>query len=245
MRVMTRLGSTEATQEITRRLTHRASVYIYEPAVRIWHWLNALFIFVLIGSGYFLNAMLPAVAGNDTNTIPLFGFVRLIHITAGYGLAVGFLFRIYWAMVGNIYARQLFVFPFWRLQFWNDIWVGISWYLFLRKDPKMYLGHNPLAHFVTFFMITCLTTFMIATGMALYGLNAGPNSWQMAAFGWVLTLFPNAQDLHTWHRLGMWAFILYTTVHVYAAVREDIMSRQSMVSTMISGRRLFKDDLPW
>ena len=68
-----------------------------------------------------------------------------------------------WAIVGNIYARQLFVFPFWRAQFWNDIGVGIAWYLFLRKDPKMYLGHNPLAHFVTFFMITGLTTFMIAT----------------------------------------------------------------------------------
>ena len=29
---------------------------------------------------------------------------------------------------------------------------------------------------------------------------------------------------------------------IYAAIREDIMSRQSMVSTMISGTRTFKDD---
>jgi Ni/Fe-hydrogenase 1 B-type cytochrome subunit len=33
-------------------------------------------------------------------------------------------------------------------------------------------------------------------------------------------------------------------MHVYAAIREDIMSRQSMVSTMLSGWRLFKDDKP-
>ena len=32
--------------------------------------------------------------------------------------------------------------------------------------------------------------------------------------------------------------------HVYAAVREDIMSRQSIVSTMVSGVRTFKDDDP-
>ena len=102
------VGTTEATKEITSRLTHRASVYIYEPAVRIWHWLNALFVFILIGSGYFLSAQLPAVAGNDPGNLPLFGIIRLIHITAGYGLAVGFLFRVYWAVVGNIYARQLF-----------------------------------------------------------------------------------------------------------------------------------------
>jgi len=31
-------------------------------------------------------------------------------------------------------------------------------------------------------------------------------------------------------------------MHVYAALREDIMSRQSLISTMISGERMFKDD---
>jgi Ni/Fe-hydrogenase 1 B-type cytochrome subunit len=31
-------------------------------------------------------------------------------------------------------------------------------------------------------------------------------------------------------------------IHIYAAVREDIMSRQSLISTMVSGWRYFKDD---
>ena len=31
-------------------------------------------------------------------------------------------------------------------------------------------------------------------------------------------------------------------IHMYVAIREDIMSRQSLVSTMISGWRFFKDD---
>jgi len=33
-------------------------------------------------------------------------------------------------------------------------------------------------------------------------------------------------------------------LHVYAAIREDIMSRQSLISTMLSGWRMFKDDRP-
>ena len=33
-------------------------------------------------------------------------------------------------------------------------------------------------------------------------------------------------------------------IHVYVAIREDIMSRQSLISTMISGWRMFKDDKP-
>jgi Ni/Fe-hydrogenase 1 B-type cytochrome subunit len=31
-------------------------------------------------------------------------------------------------------------------------------------------------------------------------------------------------------------------IHVYVAIREDIMSRQSIISSMISGWRNFKDD---
>jgi Ni/Fe-hydrogenase 1 B-type cytochrome subunit len=42
----------------------------------------------------------------------------------------------------------------------------------------------------------------------------------------------------------MWAIVIFVMIHIYAAVREDIMSRQSMVSTMISGTRTFKDDDP-
>ena len=38
---------------------------------------------------------------------------------------------------------------------------------------------------------------------------------------------------------GGWRFT--PRFHVYVAIREDIMSRQSLISTMISGYRMFKD----
>jgi len=34
--------------------------------------------------------------------------------------------------------------------------------------------------------------------------------------------------------------IVFIILHVYAAIREDIMGRTSVVSTMISGHRTFK-----
>ncbi|KAF0136402.1 MAG: Ni/Fe-hydrogenase 1 B-type cytochrome subunit, partial [Rhodospirillaceae bacterium] len=60
-------------------------------------------------------------------------------------------------------------------------------------------------------------------------------------FGWVIPLFGQSQDVHSWHRMGMWMMIVFVILHVYAAIREDIMGRQSVVSTMISGYRTFKD----
>ncbi|NCW70369.1 MAG: Ni/Fe-hydrogenase, b-type cytochrome subunit, partial [Marivivens sp.] len=58
--------------------------------------------------------------------------------------------------------------------------------------------------------------------------------------GWV----GNTQILHSVHHLGMWFIVIFMIIHIYAAIREDILSRQSMVSTMISGTRTFKDDRP-
>jgi Ni/Fe-hydrogenase 1 B-type cytochrome subunit len=87
--------------------------------------------------------------------------------------------------------------------------------------------------------------FMMATGLALYGEGEGMGSWQYRWFsGWIIELFGNSQNVHTWHRVGMWAIVCFVLVHVYAALREDVMSRQSIVSTMISGWRTFKDRRP-
>ena len=57
----------------------------------------------------------------------------------------------------------------------------------------------------------------------------------------MFAIWPNSQDVHTYHHLGMWALVMFVTVHVYAAIREDIMSRQSIISSMISGERQFRE----
>ena len=86
---------------------------------------------------------------------------------------------------------------------------------------------------VTIFSVGSI--FMIVTGMALYAEGAGRGSLFDKVFGWVIPLTGNSQDLHTIHHLGMWVIILFVIMHVYAAIREDIMSRQTMISTMVSG----------
>lgn len=58
-------------------------------------------------------------------------------------------------------------------------------------------------------------------------------------------MFGQSQDVHTFHHLGMWYIIVFVIFHVYVVIREDIMSRQSMVSSMIFGWRIFKDHRGW
>lgn len=226
------------------RIEVHETVYVYEAPVRLWHWINAACIVVLCLSGWFIGNPPPTMGGGEASDHFLFGYIRFAHFAAGYILAVGFIGRIYWAIVGNQHARQIFYVPLWRAQFWKEVFIELGWYFFIIAKPKKYIGHNPLAHLTMFFGFTLMTVFMICTGFALYAEGAGQGSWQWSMFSWVLNLFGDSQNLHTWHHAGMWAMVLFVMIHVYAAIREDIMSRQSMVSTMISGERMFKDNRP-
>lgn len=217
------------------------AVYVYEAPLRIWHWVNALAITVLAISGYFIASPLPTMPGEASDHF-LMGYIRFAHFAAGYVLAIGFLFRIYWAVMGNSHARQLFLPPLLSAKYWGGVWHEIKWYAFIVKEPHKYVGHNPLAALVMHFMFLWMLVFMIITGFALYGEGTGMDSWQYTLFSsWVIPLFGQSQDVHTWHHLIMWVILCFVIIHVYVAIREDIMSRQSMVSTMISGWRMFKD----
>lgn len=220
------------------------AVYVYEAPLRLWHWINAFSIVVLALTGYFIGSPLPSMPGEASDHF-LMGYIRFAHFSAGYVLAVGFLFRIYWAVVGNTHARQIFMPPIRNKEWWDGVWHEVKWYAFVTREPRKYIGHNPLATLVMHVMIVWGLVFMLVTGFALYGEGAGMNSWQYTLFSsWVIPLFGQSQGVHTWHHLAMWWIVCFVIVHLYVAIREDIMSRQSIVSTMISGWRTFKDRRP-
>ena len=216
------------------------SVYVYEAPVRIWHWINASAILVLCITGYLIGSPLSSVSGEASDHFQM-GYIRFAHFAAGYVFAVGLIGRVYWAFVGNHHAREMVTLPVLRLAYWREVWAMLSWYLFLRPRPNQYVGHNPMARLMMFVGYFLVSIFMLVTGFALYGEGLQTGSWADKMFGWVIPLMGQSQDVHTWHHMGMWGLVLFVILHVYAAIREDIMGRQSIVSTMISGYRTFKD----
>jgi Ni/Fe-hydrogenase 1 B-type cytochrome subunit len=205
----------------------------------MWHWINALAITVLALTGYFIGKPLPTQPG-EASANYLMGYIRFAHFAAAYIFAVGLLGRIYWAVVGNHHARELFTLPILTPAYWREVRTMLKWYAFLIPQPSQYVGHNPMARLAMFFGFFLFSVFMVCTGFALYGEGAQMGSWQERLFGWVIPMFGQSQDVHTWHRMGMWGMLIFITLHVYAAIREDIMGRQSIVSTMVSGYRTFK-----
>jgi Ni,Fe-hydrogenase I cytochrome b subunit len=76
--------------------------------------------------------------------------------------------------VGNHHAKQLFRLPVWNKRWWQEVFFELRWYMFLEKEPKKYVGHNPLAQTAMFGFMTVGMTFMIVTGFcALFGEGLG------------------------------------------------------------------------
>ena len=218
------------------------SVYVYEAPMRLWHWVNAMSLIVLMITGYFISHPLPTLPGEASDHF-LMGYIRFAHFSAAYIFIIGFVFRIYWAFAGNKHAKQMFLPPIFSASWWGGVWHEIKWYAFFVREPRKYTGHNPLATLAMHLMVVWGSIFMIITGLALYGEGTQAGSWAHTWFtSWVIPLFGQSQDVHTFHNLGMWYLLCFVIIHVYVAVREDIMSRQSLISTMISGWRMFKDD---
>ncbi|WP_031405788.1 Ni/Fe-hydrogenase, b-type cytochrome subunit [Thiomonas sp. FB-Cd] len=222
-----------------------APVYVYELPVRIWHWLVAAAITVLAITGWLIgNPPWPLFLGQPYNHY-LMGDIRLAHFLSGYVLALGMMVRIYWTFVGNRYAREIFVPRVWTKDWWHAFFRTVRWYLLIERETGKETGHNPLAQLAMLFMFVVGVLFEIITGFALYGEGTGYGSWSNHLFtSWVIPLFGSSQTVHTWHHLAMWYLIMFVIVHVYMAIREDIMSRQTMISTMVDGWRYFKDGRP-
>jgi Ni/Fe-hydrogenase 1 B-type cytochrome subunit len=214
-------------------------VYVYEAPVRLWHWVMMVAMFVLAATGYLIGSPPPAIGGEAAHSY-FFGYIRMIHFIAAMVFAVFFAIRVYWAIVGNRWARGMFVVPVWTARWWRGLFGQMRYYLFLREESDLWIGHNPLAQTAMFAMYTLGTIFIIVTGLALYSEQWGWGTWPMSLMGWVFVLFGDPQMVRTLHHLAMWYLVLFAVIHLYMVVREDIMRRESIVGTMINGIRMWK-----
>lgn len=215
-------------------------VYVFEVPVRVWHWVHAISIFVLIATGL-LIAHPPSSPAGEASENFLMGNIRMIHFMASYVFTIGLLVRIYWGLVGNKYAKELLILPIWSGKWWKGLIEEIKYYTFIRRDAPVHEGHNPLAQAAMWVFNILLGLFMIVTGFALYSEGLGLGSWADTMFGWALPLMGGSQNVKMLHTFGMWLFIMFTVIHIYMAIRADWMGKQSSLMTIINGWRTYKD----
>lgn len=216
-----------------------APVYVYEAPVRIWHWAMMLAMLVLVPTGYLIGSPWSGPPREATFTY-FFGNIRMIHFIAAAVFVVSFVVRLYWVFAGNHHARSIFMPPVWSGSWWGGLFRQMGYYLFLRKESPLWTGHNPLAQIAMFAMYVVGAFVIILTGLSLFSEQYGWGSVWMNMFGWVNVLLGSSQNVRLVHHLAMYYLLIFAVIHMYMVIREDVMSGESVVGTMISGVRSFK-----
>ncbi|QDX80326.1 Ni/Fe-hydrogenase, b-type cytochrome subunit [Denitratisoma sp. DHT3] len=214
-------------------------VTIYGPGVRLWHWCSGLLVLVLFLTGYFIGVPPPSALG-DTSTLYLMGWIRFLHLASGYLFTLLALARLWLTFVEKGISHHLYLPAVWRAEWFDGFMRQVKWNLLMDVTPVRYVGLNPLGSIAMLFLYVLPGALIIVTGFAMYAEVTGHDSWQYLLFGWVTAIFGNTMDLHVIHRLAMWCMAGFVCVHVYIAVREDVLSRQTMISSMLSGERQFR-----
>ncbi len=208
--------------------TPRLRVYVWEFPLRFCHWTNALCIFILSITGFYIGD--PFMHAYSSKQY-IMGWMRLIHFIAAYTFMMSMIIRIYWSIMGNRYADFRTWFPFSAKKFCEFI-EAIKFYLFIRKEPPQTIGHHALAS-LTYLIMFAIFIFEIVSGFALYSVNHSGAIWTVLG-GWLLnTMY--LPTIRLYHHLFMYVILSFFLIHIYSTWYSDPKERNGLVSSIFSG----------
>lgn len=213
-------------------------VYVWQLPVRFFHWINATCIVVLCITGYIIGN--PPAVQHATEAIYnyWFGWLRLTHLTVGMIFVVNILFRVYWAFVGNRFARWFNFIPLTREQ-WRSIFATLKVdVLLLTHHPVYDIGHNSLAA-TTYFGLFLLSVIQALTGFMMMFVTT--NNVAEPATTWMLFNMNGFFVVRYIHHFLMWAFVIFMILHVYLVFYHDYIERSGIASSMIGGWKFIKE----
>ena len=214
-------------------------VYLWGWPLRAMHWAAVASLVVLVVTGFYIGAPY-FITGGEASAHYLMGWMRFLHFTAaGVFVATGIV-RVYWLVAGDKFERWRSLFPVLK-QDWINLWQQIKFYLMIQPEKAPhYLGHNPLQQ-LSYTGLYLAAVAQVVTGFAMYG-QSRPGGFWYTLFGWVIPLFGGIQVVHFVHHVLTWVFVIFFPVHLYLALRADLLERTGTISSIISGGRFVPKD---
>ncbi|NOU93250.1 Ni/Fe-hydrogenase, b-type cytochrome subunit [Paenibacillus sp. LMG 31456] len=212
---------------------HKAyvKVYVWELPVRVFHWINAASILLLMITGIYIGKpFLGSLIQEEAYYSFVMGWTRYIHFFAAFAFTVNLLVRWYWVFKGNRYATSNPV----QVQFWLETWETMKYYLLMKNKKPHYTGHNPLAQLSYWLFIGLGSILAILTGYYLL-FEPQPESLLGKIFSWIPFVFGDSFMIRSWHHIVAWGFMIFIVVHIYMAFREDWLERNGTMSSIFTG----------
>lgn len=203
----------------------------HHPVVRITHWVNALALAVMVGSGLRIFNSYPAFArkGESFCCYPFEGHKIPDWLTFGGWLAGArnWHFAAMWLLVANglVYLGFIYLHGEWRdlvprRGVLHDAWEMVKFYLAVRRDHPRQGKHNALQR-LAYFSMPCLGVISVLTGLAI---------WKPVQLSPLTTLFGGFVWARYWHFLAMVATVASVVGHVFMVFTVDPYSMRAIVT---------------
>lgn len=198
---------------MARSQSQRVCARVYDPVLRLLHWINAALISLLLASG--LAAMFVAPG-------PTSAWLHEWHGMLGTALIAALAARLSWGLSGPRHARL------------SDMWQPASWRAMLREKqafpmPSQF-GHHPAAS-LAYLSLYGLLSVLAVTGLVLLATEQGMGPLG-AWLGWHASIKFLPDAMHTY---AAWAVLAFVVVHLAALVLHPLLHRLPVAQAMING----------
>lgn len=220
-------------------------IYRHRIMTRLWHWVNVLAVFVLIGSGLMISNAHPHLywgqfgANFDPAWLHPPRFPGWITIPSEYNLAMARRWHLTFAL---LFAFNLAVFMIVSLlngHILRDLriraaeiaprhlWADIGAHLRLRfHDPERPAAYNILQKLAYVSVIFVALPLLVLTGLTL-------SPAMNAAWPWLLDIFGGRQSARSIHFIACWAVMDFIVVHLLLVLLAGPVNE---IRSMITGR---------
>lgn len=199
--------------------------------VRLTHWVNAVAIVIMAGSGLRIFNAYPRFArkGETFCCYPFEGTPIPSEFTFGawLGGARNWHFAMMWVLFlnGLLYIAFIYLHGEWRdltprRGDIRDAWEMIKFYLFVRPDHPRQGKHNALQK-GTYFLLPWLALAAILSGLAI---------WKPVQLSWLTAVFGGYVWARFVHFIVMAIILLLSLVHVVMVFAVDPYSLRSMIT---------------
>jgi thiosulfate reductase cytochrome b subunit len=199
--------------------------------VRLTHWVNAVAVTLMIGSGLQIFNAHPAFArpGNTFCCYPFEGKAIPAIFTFGGWLGGGrhWHFAMMWVLVVNGLAYLAFVYLHGE---WRDLvprrgdirdaMEMLRFYLWIRRDHPRQGKHNALQKGV-YFALPWIAAMTVISGIAI---------WKPVQLAFLTNLLGGYQFARYWHFMCMSAIVALSVGHVFMVFAVDPYSLRSMIT---------------
>jgi Ni/Fe-hydrogenase b-type cytochrome subunit len=219
------------------------AVYRHRLVTRLWHWINAVAFFILIGSGLGISNAHPRLywgrygANFDAAWLELPRFPAWLTIPASYNLALSRRWHLFFALVLAFGLLGYMVGSLFNRHFTRDLRLrrselssghlqaDLRAHLALRfhdpENPRAYNVFQKLSYVAVIFILLPL---VILTGIAL-------SPAMNAAWPWLLDMFGGRQSARSIHFLAMVGLVLFTIVHLALVILAGVVNEtRSMIT---------------